>query len=201
MSTPWLDDACSLVDAFRAKELSPLEALDACIDAIEASPLNAFSHTDFERAREAARRADVSLPFGGVPFGVKELERVEGWPYTEASVIFKDRVADHDDTSVTRLRATGAVLAAQTTAPRVRRHQLHLDRAARHDAQSLEPRTHAGRLVGRHRGRRGRRPAPDRHRERRRRLHPQPGRLQRAVRAEGDLRPDPQGSRRRPSSR
>ena len=116
MTTPWMDDACSLVDAFRAKELSPLEALDACIDAIGKSPLNAFSHTDFEQAREAARSADVSLPFGGVPFGVKELERVKEWPYTEASMIFKDRMSDHDATSASRLRTTGAVLAAQTTA-------------------------------------------------------------------------------------
>jgi Asp-tRNA(Asn)/Glu-tRNA(Gln) amidotransferase A subunit family amidase len=110
-----MDDACSLVDAFRAREISPLEALDACIDAIGASPLNAFSHTDFDRARDAAKTADVSLPFGGVPFGVKELEAVKDWPYTEASLIFKDRVADHDDTSAIRLRATGAVLAGQTT--------------------------------------------------------------------------------------
>jgi aspartyl-tRNA(Asn)/glutamyl-tRNA(Gln) amidotransferase subunit A len=116
MTTPWMDDACSLVDAFRAKELSPLEALDACIEAIGSSPLNAFSHTDFERARLAAGSADVSLPFGGVPFGVKELERVSGWPDAEASMIFKDRVSDHDHTSVARLRSTGAVLAAQTTA-------------------------------------------------------------------------------------
>ena len=98
-------------------ELSPSEALEATIAAVEASPLNAFSFTDFERATEAARRADVSLPFGGVPFGVKELEKVQGWPYTEASVVFRDRVADHDDTSLSRLRATGAVLTAQTTAP------------------------------------------------------------------------------------
>jgi aspartyl-tRNA(Asn)/glutamyl-tRNA(Gln) amidotransferase subunit A len=117
MSLPWLGDACGLVDAFRAKELSPFEALEACIDAIEASPLNAFSHTDFDRALEAAMFADVTLPFGGVPFGVKELERVEGWPSTEASVIFEGRVADEDDTSVCRLRTAGAVLAAQTTAP------------------------------------------------------------------------------------
>jgi aspartyl-tRNA(Asn)/glutamyl-tRNA(Gln) amidotransferase subunit A len=112
-----LGDACGLVDAFRAGELSPLEALDDCIAAIAKSPLNAFSFTDFDKAREAATRADVSLPFGGVPFGVKELEKVAGWPHSEASVIFKDRVADHDDTSVARLRKTGAVLAAQTTAP------------------------------------------------------------------------------------
>ncbi len=117
MDEPWLRDACSLVEAFRARELSPLEALDASIAAIEASPLNAFSFTDFDRARESARHADVALPFGGVPVGVKELEKVEGWPYTEASMIFRDRVADHDDTSLRRLRTSGAVLAAQTTAP------------------------------------------------------------------------------------
>ena len=116
MTTPWLEDATSLVDAFRARSISPLEALDACIDAIGRSPLNAFSHTDFETAREQAAAADVSLPFGGVPFGVKELEHVGGWPASDASIVFADRVAEHDDTSVTRLRATGAVLVAQTTA-------------------------------------------------------------------------------------
>jgi aspartyl-tRNA(Asn)/glutamyl-tRNA(Gln) amidotransferase subunit A len=117
MSATWLGDACGLVEAFRANEVTPLEVLDASIAAIGQSPLNAFSFTDFERASEAARLADVSLPFGGVPFGIKELEKVAGWPYTEASMIFKDRVADHDDTSLSRLRASGAVLAAQTTAP------------------------------------------------------------------------------------
>ena len=80
MSTPWTGDACSLVEAFRAGTLSPREALDACVEAIEGSPLNPFSHLDFERARADADRADVSLPFGGVPFGVKELEQVAGWP-------------------------------------------------------------------------------------------------------------------------
>ncbi|MDR3649832.1 MAG: amidase family protein, partial [Acidimicrobiales bacterium] len=116
MTAPWSDDACSLVEAFRARKMSPLEALDDCIEAIERSPLNAFSHTDFDRARDIARRADVSLPFGGVPFGVKELEHGKGWPYTEASMIFKDRVSGYDQTSIARLRHTGAVLAAQTTA-------------------------------------------------------------------------------------
>jgi len=41
--TPWLGDACSLVDAFRAKELSPAEALDASLAAIDQSKVNAFS--------------------------------------------------------------------------------------------------------------------------------------------------------------
>jgi aspartyl-tRNA(Asn)/glutamyl-tRNA(Gln) amidotransferase subunit A len=104
------------VDAFRAGTLSPLEALDASLAALEASTLNTVSHLDPEAARDAARGADVTLPFGGVPFGVKELERVGGWPYTEASMVFADRVAGADQTSVTRLRGTGAVLVAQTTA-------------------------------------------------------------------------------------
>ena len=113
---PWLGDACSLVDAFRAGTVSPGEALDASLAAIDTSDLNAFSHLDPEAARAAAADVDVSLPFGGVPVGIKELESVDGWPYTEASLVFKDRISGHDSTQVARLRAAGAVLAGQTTA-------------------------------------------------------------------------------------
>jgi aspartyl-tRNA(Asn)/glutamyl-tRNA(Gln) amidotransferase subunit A len=112
----WTGDACSLVDAFRTGTLSPLEALDATLAAIERSDLNAFSHLEPAAARAAARTADVSLPFGGVPVGVKELEPVAGWPATEASLVFVDRVADRTSTQIERLRAAGAVLAGQTTA-------------------------------------------------------------------------------------
>ena len=107
---PWSGDACSLVEAFRAGTLSPSEALEGSLSAIDASDLNAFSHVDVEAARSAAVSADISLPFGGVPMGVKELESVDGWPYSEASLVFKDRMADHDSTQVARLRAAGAVL-------------------------------------------------------------------------------------------
>jgi aspartyl-tRNA(Asn)/glutamyl-tRNA(Gln) amidotransferase subunit A len=116
MTEPWLEDACSLVDAFRAGTLSPTEALEASLAAIEASALNAASHLDVDAARAQAATADVSLPFGGVPIGVKELEPVDGWPFTEASLVFADRMATFDSTHVSRLRAAGAVLAAQTTA-------------------------------------------------------------------------------------
>ncbi|MGI8662437.1 MAG: amidase [Acidimicrobiales bacterium] len=114
--TPWLGDACSLVEAFRSGERSPLEELEACLAAIEASALNAFSHLDPVGARERAAAADVSLPFGGLPIAVKELDYVAGWPSTEASLVFRDRVADHDSTMVERLRADGANLVGLTTA-------------------------------------------------------------------------------------
>lgn len=116
MTEPWLGDACSLVDSFRKKELSPLEALDASLAALDRSALNAVSHRDDEAARRAAAAADVNLPFGGVPIGVKELEQVAGWPLNEASLALRDHVAEVDSTQVRRLRAAGAVLAAQTTA-------------------------------------------------------------------------------------
>ncbi len=115
--TPWLGDACSLVDAFRRGERSPAEELEATLAAIDDSRLNAFAMIDAEAGRAAAAHADVSLPFGGVPIGVKELDHVEGWPNTEACVVFADRVATHTSVMVGRIRdAGGAVLVGQTTA-------------------------------------------------------------------------------------
>ena len=113
---PWLGDAVSLIDTFRSGDLTPTEALDACLGAIEASDLNAFSFLDTDAARQAAATADVSKPLGGLPVGIKELDKVEGWPDTEGSLIFKDRIAGHTSTFVHRLRDAGAVLVGITTA-------------------------------------------------------------------------------------
>lgn len=112
----WTGDACSLVDSFRKGEITPPEALELSLAAIERSTLNACSHVDADAARRVAQEADVTLPFGGVPVGIKELEPVEGWPFTEASLVYADRVATYTSTQVRRLRDAGAVLAGQTTA-------------------------------------------------------------------------------------
>jgi Asp-tRNA(Asn)/Glu-tRNA(Gln) amidotransferase A subunit family amidase len=111
-----LGDACSLVDAFRSGDLSPTEALEGSLAAIAQSSLNAVCFIDEEQARKSAEAADVTRPFGGVPIGVKELDPVKGWPQTEASLVFKDRIADYDGTMTARLRDAGAVLVGQTTA-------------------------------------------------------------------------------------
>jgi aspartyl-tRNA(Asn)/glutamyl-tRNA(Gln) amidotransferase subunit A len=116
MDAPWQGDAVSLVEAFRSGERSPAEELEATHAAIERSGLNAMSHLDPERARRAAERADVSLPFGGVPIGVKELDRVAGWPDTHASLALADQVATATDTKIERLEGAGAVLVGLTTA-------------------------------------------------------------------------------------
>lgn len=114
---PWTGDACSLVEAFRSGDRSPREELEATLAAVERSDLNCFSYLDPERALRVSESADVSKPFGGVPFGIKELDQVEGWPDTQASLVFKDHVADHTSTVIGRaLDIGGAVPVGLTTA-------------------------------------------------------------------------------------
>ena len=108
--SPWTSDACSLVEAFRRKERSPAEELEATLAAIDAAELNCFSYVDAERARRICAETDVSLPFGGVPTAIKELFPYVGWPNTEASLVFKDRVADHTSRHLERLIAEGGIV-------------------------------------------------------------------------------------------
>ena len=112
----WQGDAVGLVEAYRSGDRSPLEELEASYRAIDTSELNAVCFTDRESAREQARSADTSKPFGGVPIGVKSLNEVEGWPYDEASVPLRHQIGKNTTTQVERIRRDGgAVLAAQTT--------------------------------------------------------------------------------------
>ena len=118
-------DMCELADGVRAGECTAKELLEAHLERIEhLNPtLNAVCHLDVDAARARADAVDAEVasggdpgPLGGVPVGVKELASVAGWPETEASLIYADRVAAHDDTEVARLRAAGAVLVGLTTA-------------------------------------------------------------------------------------
>ena len=116
MSTPWLGDACSLVDAFRAGELTPAEAVETVIASAESDPYNAICHIDADGAREAAASADVSKPFGGVPVAVKELEMVEGWPYAYGTKLLEGMTGSHTMVHVERIRDIGgAIPFVQTT--------------------------------------------------------------------------------------
>jgi aspartyl-tRNA(Asn)/glutamyl-tRNA(Gln) amidotransferase subunit A len=119
-SDTYQGDACGLVDEFRGGRRHPVEEMRASIAAAEAnkkSGLNAFSFVDAERALDAAARADVNLPFGGVPLAVKELESVAGWPDTEACVAFANRRGAHTSLQVERLAREGGMIPyAMTTA-------------------------------------------------------------------------------------
>jgi aspartyl-tRNA(Asn)/glutamyl-tRNA(Gln) amidotransferase subunit A len=111
-----LGDTVSLVEAFRAGDRSPVEELEATLAAIDASRLNAFTTLDPEPALEAAKQADVSQPFGGVPLGVKALTPVKGWANDRCSVALEGEVSEHTSLHVERLVDAGMVLVGQCNA-------------------------------------------------------------------------------------
>ena len=112
----WSGDAVSLVEAFRNKELSPVDAVQEVLAADD--PCNAFCHRDPEGALALAAVADVSKPFGGVPFAVKELEEVAGWPYPYGTKLLEGNIGARTSIQVERMRDLGgAIPVVQTTSP------------------------------------------------------------------------------------
>jgi aspartyl-tRNA(Asn)/glutamyl-tRNA(Gln) amidotransferase subunit A len=119
---PWLDDACSLADAIRRGDVRAADVLEGSLAAISASKLNAVTFIDAERARRRAAEVDAAVArgedpgvFAGVPMLMKDVQNVTGMPTTHGSVVYKDHIADYDDTFVTRLRNAGAVIAGKST--------------------------------------------------------------------------------------
>ena len=121
----WQRDAHALADAVRGGDLRAVDLLDGYLARIAAldPALNAVCFLDEPAARQTAERIDAAVargddpgPLAGLPIGVKELNHVAGWPATHASLIYADRVSDHDDVETQRLRAGGAVLTGLTTA-------------------------------------------------------------------------------------
>ncbi|CAB3686307.1 Acylamidase [Paraburkholderia rhynchosiae] len=109
-----------------AKEISPVELLEACIARIEAvnPAVNAITATDFPAARAAAKRAEKQVLDGemlgllhGLPLGVKDLENTAGLLTTYGSPMSRGNVPTHDVVLVERLRAAGAIVTAKTNVP------------------------------------------------------------------------------------
>ena len=109
-----------------AKKLAPTELLESCIARIEAvdHAVNAMPARDFDRARQAARRADDAVALGrdlpalhGLPIGIKDLEDTAGLATTYGSPIFKDHVPTEDERIVAAVRAHGAIVIGKTNTP------------------------------------------------------------------------------------
>ncbi|PTY01732.1 Asp-tRNA(Asn)/Glu-tRNA(Gln) amidotransferase GatCAB subunit A [Verrucomicrobia bacterium LW23] len=99
-----------------AKEISPVEVVDALLARIEAidPQVKAYLHVDAAAAREAAKSADVTRPLGGVPIAIKDVLNVKGDPCTCASKILKGYIAPYDATTIGKLRDAGAILLGRT---------------------------------------------------------------------------------------
>ncbi|MGH7621759.1 MAG: amidase family protein, partial [Gemmatimonadaceae bacterium] len=108
---PWIADASSLADAIRAGDIRSAEALEASLDAIARSDLNAVVYLDAAAARQAAADLDQRISRGedpgllaGVPVLIKDLEDVAGMPTTHGSIVFKDNIPPADSTHTARVR-------------------------------------------------------------------------------------------------
>lgn len=121
----WLS-ARELARMVRAKDVSPVEVLEATLRRIErVNPrINAYCTVTAEPARrqalaaeEAARRGDPLGPLHGVPYSLKDLTPTRAIRTTMGSKIFEHNVPEEDAILVERLRGAGAVLLGKTNTP------------------------------------------------------------------------------------
>ena len=122
-----LMSATELVEAYRTRRLSPVEATRAAFDRIQTldGKVNAFCFLDEGGALAAARASEVRWHAGrpqglvdGVPTSVKDILLVTGWPTLRGSrIVDRNQPWTEDAPSVARLKEHGAVLLGKTTTP------------------------------------------------------------------------------------
>jgi len=117
--------ALELAAALRSRELSAVELLDACLQAVDARDpeLNAVTWRNDEQARADAADADRRLaagenaPFLGVPMPIKDLTPVAGWPVTYGSHGAPEEPSEQSELVVDAFTEAGFVLCARTNTP------------------------------------------------------------------------------------
>jgi aspartyl-tRNA(Asn)/glutamyl-tRNA(Gln) amidotransferase subunit A len=119
--------AVDMIARFRDGSLSPVEATEAALAAIERHnpTLNAFNLVDREgalaAAADSAERWHLGIPKGrldGVPTSIKDLLLTRGWPTLRGSkAVSPDQPWEEDAPATARLKEHGAVLLGKTTTP------------------------------------------------------------------------------------
>lgn len=131
LSTSQATDLCYIpateaITRFKAKELSPVELMEAVIRrSEEVNPkVNAYTYTFFEQALEQARQAETKYahgaavrPLEGVPCAIKDLHPVEGEIATWGSKVYEGIRSEYTVPTVQRLLDAGAIMHARTTTP------------------------------------------------------------------------------------
>ncbi|MDQ3151049.1 MAG: amidase [Actinomycetota bacterium] len=127
MTTPADLTAVELLTAYRAGELSPVEATRDALDRIEAldGEVNAFCLVDADSALTSAKASEERWKRGepcgavdGVPTSIKDIFLTAGWPTLRGSkTVSPDQEWTIDGPPVARLREHGAVLLGKTTTP------------------------------------------------------------------------------------
>jgi aspartyl-tRNA(Asn)/glutamyl-tRNA(Gln) amidotransferase subunit A len=124
---PALWPATVLLDAYRRRTISPVEATKLALKRIADADkaLNALCLVDAEGALAAARESEARWAKGapkglldGVPVTIKDLMLTRGWPTLRGSRnIRRDQAWDEDAPAVARLRENNVVILGKTTSP------------------------------------------------------------------------------------
>jgi len=117
--------ATEMARRVRAREVSPVDVLDACLARVERlNPAINAVVTPNPRARDEARELERRIAAGedvgvlaGVPVGIKDVTQVGGLRCTFGSPLFSEHVPEEDALVVRRLRAAGAVILGKTNTP------------------------------------------------------------------------------------
>ena len=113
-------DAVGLGELIAKKQVSPTELLEEALSRAEKArdQLNCVSALFPEIARDQIEAGLPEGPLSGVPFMTKDLgTEIKGAPLTGGSRLFRDNVAEADNTLVGRYRKAGLLLFGQTTSP------------------------------------------------------------------------------------
>jgi aspartyl-tRNA(Asn)/glutamyl-tRNA(Gln) amidotransferase subunit A len=109
----------ALGDAIRERRISPVELTEGYLERCRTigKRLNAFVTLTPELALRQAHDAEVEIeagryrgPLHGVPYAVKDLVTVKGYPTTWGAVPYARQIFDYNATVIERLNEAGAVL-------------------------------------------------------------------------------------------
>ncbi len=119
-------DAVTLTRRIQAKELSPVEVVDAVLDRMDklepflhafCTPTPEFARAEAKRVEQAILAGDLVGPLAGVPVGIKDLVMTKGIPTVSGSWAYVDFIPDEDDVVVERLKQAGAIILGKTNVP------------------------------------------------------------------------------------
>ncbi|WP_294323768.1 amidase [uncultured Chryseobacterium sp.] len=121
----YYQDASSLAELIRNREISPVEVLKTLHERINSltPSINAMVTLSDHAVREAELAEKMVLsgeklgPFHGVPFTVKDSIDTLNVLTQRGSPIFKGRIPDRDATSVARMKNAGGILLGKTNLP------------------------------------------------------------------------------------
>ncbi len=116
--------AAAMAEQIREKKISPVDLVEAHLAKIERlkPKLNAYVHVDADRARRAARAAEVTNgkplgPLHGVPISIKSSIDVAGLRCEAGTRLRAGLVPSNDAPLVARLKNAGAIVLGVTNTP------------------------------------------------------------------------------------